>query len=179
MTCSLVNPFSDKYISNFIFCLFGLHSLLPQRTQALTGQSCAGKKPITALPGTPTSLLHQSCPTVPSPASGELPLAGSMLKIPNTNFSSDIPHNLCIPQILAYDVFSESKEKMKATRVRAILHLLIYLKYTSSWLVSDSLEAEGTFFLLKVKPLPCVLNPISINFLLFLHPLFTNTFKFF
>lgn len=70
------------------------------------------------------------------------------------------------PSLLAYNVFFRIQRENRAHTSQSILRLLIYLKYISSCLLSVSLE-EGAFFLLKAKPLTCVLNPLSIIFLLF------------
>lgn len=104
-------------------------------------QSHVGKKPITALPGAPISLVYQSCSTVHFLASGELPLAGSMLEIPN-RLLLKLPTQPPYPSFLAY-IFSESKEKIEVIRARAPCILLIYLKYVSSCLRSISIEGEG------------------------------------
>lgn len=173
MTCSLANNFSDMFISNSISSA-SLASFSPSSADSSLYRirlwDCEGfgvrslplhcLKPLHALFIKAAPQYFSFLWWVPS---GRLHIENFKHRFLLISFTQ-----LPCPSLLAYNVFFffRIQRENRAHTSQSLLHLLIYLKYISSCLLSVSLE-EGAFFLLKAKPLTCVLNPLSIIFLLF------------
>lgn len=87
------------------------------------------------------------------------------LHIENSKQTSQTSHTTCISLTLGIG-FLRIQQEIRGRTSQRLLHLLIYIKYISSCLLSVSLEGERSFFLSKAKRLSCMLNPLSNNILL-------------